>query len=128
MQKTDASGQLRLADLPLGIYEITVSFTGFKTLKLGRFRCANARPSEIATRIGSLNPDGRSREFFIKILSRAPLPRYWAEPSPAQSNITIRLTLATPMPFGDSFPTFVVCSELRPNKFLGTILKLVVAD
>jgi len=86
--KTDASGQLRLADLPLGIYEITVCFTGFKTLKLVDFAVPTRDHLKLQLELGVSILMGEVVSFY-QDTEPSPIAALLAEPSPAQSNITI---------------------------------------
>jgi hypothetical protein len=86
--KTDASGQLRLVDLPSGIYEITVSFTGFKTLKLVHFALPTRDYQKLQLELDVSVLMGEVVSSY-QDTEPSPVSALLAEPSPAQSNITI---------------------------------------
>jgi hypothetical protein len=86
--KTDAGGQLRLADLPSGIYEITVSFTGFETAKLVHFAVPTRNHVKLQLELAVSVLMGEVVNF-LQDTEPSPISALLAEPSPAQSNITI---------------------------------------
>jgi Carboxypeptidase regulatory-like domain len=53
-EKTDASGRLRLADLPDGNYEITVVVPGFKTLKQSHISVPTQSPLRLQVEVGAM--------------------------------------------------------------------------
>jgi hypothetical protein len=86
--KTDASGQLRFADLPSGIYEITVSSTGFKTLELIDLVVPARDHLKLQLELGLSILMGEVVSID-QVAEPSPIPALLAEASPAQSSITI---------------------------------------
>lgn len=87
--KTDASGQLRLADLPSGIYEVTVSLAGFKTLKLVDLAVPTTDHLKLQLELDVAILMGEVVSVNQVEPSPSPIAALLADPSPTQSDVTV---------------------------------------
>jgi hypothetical protein len=83
--KTDDSGQLRLADLPLGTYEITVIVPGFKTLKLNHIAVPARDPLKLQLELAVLM--GEVVIVYQGETESSPVSELLSEPSLSQSSV-----------------------------------------
>src|ERR1700730_67899 len=83
--KTDASGQLRLVDLPLGTYEITTIVTGFKTLKLNHVTVPARDTLKLQLELGVLM--GEVVSVYQEGTESGPVSELPSEPALSQSNV-----------------------------------------